>query len=873
MEAKTKEEELLDAQAEVRHLQDTIAAMRDTLEKKNIEAEDRVQQAVAASQDEIRQLRDTIQAMRDEADRQRILFEEKLQEQNRDARDEAKHLQRYDIDAQGPTRIEGQGLMATGKTANISKQASMLQDTQLKLRKAEMLLDISRTLAAFETLDDMLERLVTLTTLEVGADRGTIFLNDKVTGELYSRVAQGNFRREIRIINSSGIAGHVFTTGEPMIVNDAYSNEFFNPEIDKQTGYRTRSILCVPMKTVKGEVIGAAQALNKGGGDFDEHDLELLTDMTTEAAVVLQSAQLIEQMEKDHKQQMEFIDVVSDITSEIDLGSLLQKVMAEATRMLNADRSTLFLNDEKKNELFSLVGQGLDAIEIRFPNHLGIAGAVFTSNETINIPYAYADLRFNPSFDKQTGYFTRSILCTPVVNKDGKTIGVTQALNKRGGPFTIEDESRLKAFTAQISIALENAKLFDDIQNMKNYNESILESMSNIVITLDDDGKITTCNAAGFRILGCEEKETIGMDYADFFGEKNEWLNEKIRRIEDNQDSDVTVDATLLFCEESISVNSTVLPLISTEGKKLGSMIILEDISGEKRMKATMSRYMDPELADKLLGKGEEILGGTSTLATVLFSDIRSFTTLTEELGPQGTVTMLNEYFTIMVDIITNEGGMLDKFIGDAIMAAYGTPVAHDDDEDRAMRSAIQMINELKVFNKVRAEAGKKPINIGIGLNTDNIISGNIGSPKRMDYTLIGDGVNLAARLESACKQYFARILISEFTKEKLKGTYRMREIDKVIVKGKTEPVRIFEVLDYHDEETFPNMMSALSCFEIGLTYYRKGKWQKSIGSFSESLRLNPNDKLARLYIQRNEQLMENPPEGEWDGVWTMKSK
>jgi len=763
--------------------------------------------------------------------------------------------------------------MATLNNRQSAADVSMLQDTQLKLRKAEMLLDISRTLAAFETLDDMLERLVSLTTLEVGADRGTIFLNDKATHELYSRVAQGNFRREIRIINSSGIAGQVFSTGKAMIVNDAYSNEFFNAEIDKQTGYKTRSILCVPMTTVKGEIIGAAQTLNKDGGDFTEHDLEILTDMTTEAAVVLQSAQLIEQMEKDHKQQMEFIDVVSDITSEIDLGALLQKVMAEATRMLTAERSTLFLNDDKKNELFSLVGQGLDAIEIRFPNHLGIAGTVFTSGKTVNIPYAYADLRFNPSFDKQTGYFTRSMLCTPVINKEGKTIGVTQALNKRGGPFSSEDESRLKAFTAQISIALENAKLFDDIQNMKNYNESILESMSNIVITLDEDGSIITCNAAGFRLLGIEADDVLGHEFAAFFGGDNEWLNEKIRRVGESQEMDVAVDADLLYNDEKLSVNSTVLPLISAEAKKLGTMIILEDISTEKRMKSTMSRYMDPELADKVLGKGEELLGGTSTVATVLFSDIRSFTTLTEELGPQGTVTMLNEYFTIMVDIITEEGGMLDKFIGDAIMAAYGTPISHDDDEDRAMRSAIKMITELNAFNVVRAGVGKKPIKIGIGLNTDAIISGNIGSPKRMDYTLIGDGVNLAARLESACKQYAAQILISEFTKNKLRGTYRLREIDKVIVKGKTEPVRIFECLDYHTDETFPHLMDAVNAFSSGVNDYRAAKFDSAMKAFNETLRLNPLDKLSEIYIERCELLKSTPPEGEWDGVWTMTSK
>ena len=162
------------------------------------------------------------------------------------------------------------------------------------------------------------------------------------------------------------------------------------------------------------------------------------------------------------------------------MGPLLQKIMDAVTRMLNSERSTLFLNDEKTGELYTEVGQGLGASRIRFPNDVGIAGTVFTTRQSVNIPYAYADLRFNPEFDRQTDFFTRSILCVPLINKDGKTLGATQILNKRGGPFTDEDEARLRAFTAQISIALENAKLFEDVQNTKNYNESVLESMSTV---------------------------------------------------------------------------------------------------------------------------------------------------------------------------------------------------------------------------------------------------------------------------------------------------------------------------------------------------------------------------------------------------------
>ena len=520
-------------------------------------------------------------------------------------------------------------------------------------------------------------------------------------------------------------------------------------------------------------------------------------------------------MKKNRKKEMEFLDLVADITSELDLGPLLNRVMNEATRMLQAERSTLFLHDEKTGELFSRVAMGDSLGEIRLPNTAGIAGAVFTSGESVNIPHAYADLRFNPSFDKQTGYFTRSILCVPVINKNGKRIGVTQTLNKRGGPFTDEDESRLKAFTAQVSIALENAQLFEDIQNMKNYSQGMLHSMSNGVITLDEEGKIITCNRAGLEILGVAEKDIINFAAREFFVGSNSWIMDKVRNVEDTHEPEIVMDAELVFGGEKISANVSVLPLMNSEDKKLGSMVMIEDISTEKRMKSTMSRYLDPAIADQLMSDAasEDILGGQSSEITVLFSDIRSFTAIAEALGAQGTVKMLNEYFTVMVDCITREGGMLDKFIGDALMAGFGIPISYDDNEDRAIRAAIAMYVELQKWNLVRVARGQDPLDHRIGVNTGLVVSGNIGSPKRMDYTMIGDGVNFAARLESACKQYSAGILISESTRARLRGTYRLRDVDMVVVKGKTEPVGIYEVLDYHNEQNFPNMMDTVNYF------------------------------------------------------------
>ena len=756
---------------------------------------------------------------------------------------------------------------------------AMLRQADKKLQQAEMLLNVSRRVAAIESLDEVLKTLVELIAFELGAERASLFLNDPTTSELYSRVAQGNFSREIRMLNTTGIAGAVFVNGQGEIIPDAYADERFNRKVDEQTGFKTRNIVSAPVKTVRGDVIGVTQALNKNNeGGFTPEDLNLLEAITTQAAVALQSTQFAERMKKSREKEMEFLNVVSDVTSELELGTLLTKVMSEAAHMLNADRSTLFMNDDKTDELFSRVAMGDSLGEIRLPNSMGIAGAVFTSGKTINIPYAYADLRFNPAFDKKTGYFTRSILCIPVVNKDGKTIGVTQVLNKSGGPFTDEDETRLKAFTAQVSIALENAKLFEDVQNMKNYNESMLESMSNGVITMDEDGKVVTCNAAGLRIIKTGINDIVGKQAEDFFVGANAWLMERIKRVEETLEQDVLMDAELEFGDEdekeTISANVNLLPLIGEDGKKLGSMIMIEDISNEKRMKSTMSRYMDPGIADQLMsdGSSEDFLGGKSSEITVLFSDIRSFTAITEALGAQDTVQMLNEYFTIMVDCITREGGMLDKFIGDAIMAGFGIPVSHEDDEDRAVRAAITMVVELWEWNVERVARGENPIDHGVGLNTGMVVSGNIGSPKRMDYTMIGDGVNLAARLESACKQYSARILISEFTKAKLKGTYRMRDIDMVVVKGKTEPVGVYEVLDYHTDETYPNLMDNVNYFNEGVKEYRIGNWDKGIGRFEEAIKANESDKLAQTYIERCEHLKAEPPE-DWNGVWVMTSK
>src|SRR5438876_3182137 len=431
----------------------------------------------------------------------------------------------------------------------------MSQTHRKKFQEMELLLRVAKQVAVIDTLDELLSTIVEISAKETDSDRGTLFLTDENTGELYSRIAQGAKFREIRILNNQGIAGYVYTKGEGVIVQDAYADPRFDRAIDEETGYVTENILCAPIRTVKGEIIGVLQMLNRKNGEFTAEDLRLLEAMTRQTAITLRNHQFVESMKASREQEMKFLDLLADITSDFDLSAMLSKIVREAATMLRADRATLFLNDEKKNELFSRVAMGDKVGEIRLPNHLGIAGAVFTSGETVNIPYAYADLRFNPAFDKKTGYFTRSILCVPIANKAGKIIGVTQVLNKRGGPFTSEDEARLKAFTAQLAISLENAKLFDDVQNIKNYNESMLQSMSNGVVTMNEDGRIVTCNIAGLRILRVKAQDISGRPAAEFFTGPNAWILDKIKMVEESMKSDISMDASLTVENDKVSVN------------------------------------------------------------------------------------------------------------------------------------------------------------------------------------------------------------------------------------------------------------------------------------------------------------------------------
>jgi adenylate cyclase len=264
-------------------------------------------------------------------------------------------------------------------------------------------------------------------------------------------------------------------------------------------------------------------------------------------------------------------------------------------------------------------------------------------------------------------------------------------------------------------------------------------------------------------------------------------------------------------------------------------------------------------------------LGGEKKNLTVMFSDIRGFTTISEKLSPQQLVQLLNEYLTAMTDIVFKYDGLLDKYIGDAIMAVWGDAVEQPDHALRGCRTALDMMRALSALQEKWQREGWPHVDIGIGLNSGDMVVGNMGSDMRFDYTVMGDNVNLSSRLEGINKEYGTHIVISEFTYERVKEILFCRELDSVRVKGKKLPVKIYELIG--DRKEAAAHQEAIQRFEAGLAQYKEGRWDEAMALFRETLTLRPGDPPSQLYMNRCESLKANPPEGEWDGVFTMTKK
>jgi class 3 adenylate cyclase len=275
------------------------------------------------------------------------------------------------------------------------------------------------------------------------------------------------------------------------------------------------------------------------------------------------------------------------------------------------------------------------------------------------------------------------------------------------------------------------------------------------------------------------------------------------------------------------------------------------------------------------------MLIGENRMLAILFSDIRSFTTISENMAPDDLVNSLNRYFSGQVDIIMNRNGIVDKYIGDAIMAFWGAPIKHEDDSLQAVLSGLEMIEAVKNFNENQKKLGKPEFNIGIGINYGTVTVGNIGSERKMDYTVIGDMVNLASRMEGLTKTYHADILISETIYNALANTssdasgsvqsvgLAFRLLDIVAVKGKTKGVKIYTVKKSLKAEE----AKAWAYHNQGMELYYRRDFTGAAKRFQAVLALLGRDFNAAILLERCKAYAVSPPPAGWDGVEVMRTK
>ena len=529
------------------------------------------------------------------------------------------------------------------------------------------------------------------------------------------------------------------------------------------------------------------------GEEYSPVDIKILEIIAGHLTKALYNYQLLNEVEKKKTEinlkllQLETLfDISVAISSVLDVEELCEDVLWRSVGILNASKGVVLLQSEESPILNPLANfnwvEDIPMLSKKLTIFKSIdenkTGEVFTENQKGPI---------------QKKLNEQNLIIAPISAKN-KTQGYMVLCNKetRKGiePFSATDLDLLTALCNQAAVAMENAKLFKEITKEKQFNESILGSIATGVITLDNLGEVDSINSAGLKILKTERDNVVGNHYMYLF-EKDEELLELIASTETENKVSSELGIPLNTKSKDTIINASVSPRLDPEGNKQGSVIALEDISDVSKVKKTFKRYVSKQVVDELLGDdGKLNLGGEQREVTILFTDIRGFTSMSEKMKPERVVTTLNEYFSDMIDIVFKNNGTLDKIIGDELMVLYGAPISGENDTFRAVETAVEMQNKIKELNKDRKKRKEPPILVGAGINRGLVVSGNIGSRDLMDYTVIGDTVNVASRLCAAAGP--GEIMVSRSVYGATKRDFSYDRLEPIKVKGKEKKVPVF---------------------------------------------------------------------------------
>jgi adenylate cyclase len=612
-------------------------------------------------------------------------------------------------------------------------------------------------------------------------------------------------KNELSILASQGLKKIFSFTPPKKLISESIKFRHDHIELDKTprwiTGELKKNINELAIKILvplfhKDRLLGLLCVGKKFMGEaYTDAEIKILEIVASHLTKALYNYELIKNVDEKGKQlnlkllELETLfDISVAISSVLDVDELGEEILWRSVGILNASKGMMLMPKENSPILEPNSSFNWEDSDALISKKLTIFKKIDDSKSGVILTPENKN-----SLQKKLG--EDHVIIAPIQAKEN-ILGYMVLCNKetRHGveAFTQTDLDLLSALCNQGAVALDNARLFKDITEAKQFNESILGSIATGVITLDPLGEIDSINRAGMNILKMNRDETVGNHYMYLF-EKDMEIIGLIQRVEMENTTHSEINMSFLTVSKEAVVNVSAAPRIDPNGSVRGLVVAIEDITDVSKVKNTFKRYVSKQVVDELLDDDAKLnLGGEEREVTVLFSDIRGFTSMSENMSPENVVSTLNEYFSDMIDIVFKYNGTLDKIIGDELMIVYGAPISAEDDTQRAVTTAVEMQKQIICLNKKRKKRKDMPISAGIGINRGIVVSGNIGSRDMMDYTVIGDTVNLGARLCSAAGP--GEILVSSTVWKETQKYYSYKKLEPIKVKGKKNKVSIYRI-------------------------------------------------------------------------------
>jgi PAS domain S-box-containing protein len=503
--------------------------------------------------------------------------------------------------------------------------------------------------------------------------------------------------------------------------------------------------------------------------------------------------------ERDQLKALQEVGAV--INSTLDLDQVLRLMMDTLLELTNAERAVLLLKEDGSTQLTAKVVSGIDEETIENAASFEISRTIVQNVSETGEPVVTMNAMSDPRFSAQESiisYNLRSILCVPLQIKE-HIIGVIYADNRvASGIFRDTDRDLLTAFANQAAVAIENARLFQQIRahlteitEMKDLMDNVFESIASGVITIDERSEIELYNRAAERILGIPFSTVRRQKYSELLDALGLPLESVIQEVWQNGGTQNTeIDLIVSKRPGVTTLNMTVSPLRDVLQETLGVAMVLNDVSETKRLES-VRRYLPPELVDQVRDLDAAQRPQHRTM-TVLFADVRGFSTISENLDPEKLIQVINGYFTEAVRAITHYQGLTDKFLGDAVMALYNTPLnPQDNHAERAVRTAWMVKQSMAAYHQNLPE--DRRLHFGFGIHSGEAVVGNVGSALRKDYSAIGDAVNLAKRIQETAQG--DQILMSTEVYEQVQDFVEVVPLEPMRVKGRQALEQFYELV------------------------------------------------------------------------------